>query len=71
MVSETAKRIGHTMSPRQLSPILSTAIRQLHDEGWIQVRVPGDATDVFHLFPDPTHSVKALHSVVLSSRDSA
>lgn len=65
MFAETARRIGHAPSRRQLSPLLSASLRNLHDEGVIELRLRGDAGDVVHLSPESTHQVQTFHGVMI------
>jgi hypothetical protein len=65
MFAVTARRIGHAPSRRQLSPLLSASLRNLHDEGVIELRLRGDAGDVVHLSPESTHQVQTFHGVMI------
>ena len=62
-----AKRMGHMPAPRALSPVLSTALRNLHDEGSIELIVRGDVRNPIRLSADTTHKVQAFQAVVLNS----
>src|SRR3546814_6038283 len=39
MFLEATRRLGHSPAPRRLSPILSAALRNLHDDGLIELRL--------------------------------
>jgi hypothetical protein len=60
-----ARRIGWSPSPRQISQVPSIALRELHDEGLIELKMYGDTRDAYSLAPDPTHRLAAFHTVVL------
>jgi hypothetical protein len=63
LYTQACQRIGHTPSPGRLSPLLSTALRDLHDEQAIHLSVSGDATDVVRLTEDSAHAIKAFTAV--------
>jgi hypothetical protein len=65
MFVDAGRRTGHTPTPYQLSPLLSATLRNLHDEGAIELRLRGDAGDVTRLTHDPTHKVQAFHAVMM------
>jgi hypothetical protein len=65
MFLEAAKRVGHTPTPRRLSPLLSATVRNLHDEDIIELRIRGDAGDVIELSDTP-HRVKSFHAVIVT-----
>lgn len=65
MFVEAARRIGHAPKPHQLSPLLSATLRNLHDEGSIELRLRGDAGDVTRLTHDPTHKVQAFEAIIV------
>ncbi|AWV19817.1 hypothetical protein A3862_29695 (plasmid) [Methylobacterium sp. XJLW] len=65
MFAQTARRIGHVAGPRQLSPLLSASLRNLHDDGVLELRLRGDAGTVTRLWPEPTHRVQTFHAVYL------
>lgn len=59
------QRIGHQPAARQLSPLLSAALRDLHDGGSLSLKISGDASTHVRLTPDPAHAVQAFTSVLL------
>ena len=65
MFSDAARRISHAPTPRRLSPIFSTTLRNLHDEGAIELRLHGDAGNLMHLSHDSTHKIASFCSVLL------
>lgn len=65
MFQEAARRVGHALAPRRLSPILSATLRNLHDDGLIEMRLQGDAGNLMHMYQDRTHKVASFNSVVL------
>lgn len=66
MFLEAARRVGHALAPRRLSPILSATLRNLHDDGLIEMQLQGDAGNLMHLHQDRTHKVASFNSVVLT-----
>ena len=54
---EACRRIGHVPRPRGVSPLLSAALRDLHDEGVIALRARGDAADGLRLVDEPSHPI--------------
>jgi len=50
----------------QLSIVLSNGIRELHDDGVVTVKAPGDASDTIQLAPDPGHKLKYLKTIVIN-----
>jgi hypothetical protein len=67
MFAEAARRIQHVISPRRLSPMMSGVLRDLHDERRIEIRIRGDSSKVFNLFPEPTHTIQEMVGVVMMS----
>jgi len=65
MYVEAAKRIQHTPTARKLSPLLSSALRDLNDVGALELRLRGDTGDVVRLAP-MTHSIQSFHAVVIN-----
>jgi hypothetical protein len=63
-----AKRIGWNPTRRQLSIVASTALRELHDDGVLELKMYGDARDAYTLATDPTHKLEAFRTVMLKDR---
>jgi hypothetical protein len=62
---QACKRISHVPAAGRLSPLLSAALRDLHDEGAIQFTVSGDATDRVRLAEENTHAFDAFTAVTI------
>ncbi len=60
-----ADRIHWSPPPRQLSIVTSSALRELDDDGVLELKMYGDAPNAFTLHPEPTQRKKAFISVVL------
>ncbi|MER8772647.1 hypothetical protein NKH63_28640 [Mesorhizobium sp. M0960] len=60
---QACQRIGHVPKSRMLSPLLSMALRDLHDDRTIQLRIRGDAADAVALSDDPAHPVQSFNLV--------
>lgn len=60
-----ARRIRWNPSPRQLSPVPSIALREVHDDGLIELRMYGDTRDAYGLTYDPTHRIQAFRTVTI------
>src|SRR3546814_16325269 len=65
MFLEATRRLGHSPAPRRLSPILSAALRNLHDDGLIELRLRGGSGHVMRLASGHTHKPQAFHAVVV------
>lgn len=61
-----ATRIRWTPPPRQLSIVISSALRDLDDDGVLDLRMHGDAPNAYTLHPDPTQKKQAFVAVVLN-----
>ena len=66
-----ANRGATARQGRHLSSVLSVALRDLHDERRLNLRVMGDATDLRELAPDPLHEVASVKSIVILEPDDA
>lgn len=66
LFTQACERIGHVPRARSLSPLLSAALRDLHDEGRVALRPRGDASDAVLLTDDPTHKVQTFNTVIVS-----
>lgn len=64
---QACERIGHTPSHRRLSPFLSIALRDLHEEGALKLNLSGDASSHVQLAQDPAHGIDAFTSVNIFS----
>lgn len=60
-----ATRIRWPPPARRLSIVSSSALRDLDDDGVLELKMHGDAPNAFTLHPDPTHKKQAFVSVVL------
>ena len=65
MFVEAAQRIGHAPAPGRLSPLMSATLRGLHDEGFIELGLRGDAGSVVQLTESATHKVQSFYAVVV------
>lgn len=68
MYVEAARRINFTPDPWQISPILSEALRDLHDDGTLELKVLGDLSSNLRLHPNATHKVSAFYAVAIKGR---
>jgi hypothetical protein len=66
-----ARRIRWNPNPRTLSTPLSVALRDLHEEGHIQLKTYGDTRDAFTLSQDPTSTLKAVRTVTIHAKEGA
>jgi hypothetical protein len=64
---QACERIGHVPRSRFLSPLLSAALRDLHDEGLLVLRPRGDATDALTLTDDSSHAIQTFNLVIIVS----
>jgi hypothetical protein len=65
LYKQACDRIGHKPKERRLSPLLSAALRDLHDEGTIRMRPRGDSADMVRLSDDPAHEIQTFNLVVI------
>lgn len=65
MFSESMRRQGVTADPKVLSPILSSALRDLHDAGTIELGVLGDLSSYLTMTGDGNHRVSDFHVVTI------
>jgi hypothetical protein len=70
MFVNASKRMANIPKSNTLSPILSSLLRDLHDQRTIELRVRGDAGNAFSLSSDVTHDVRSFHAVVLKEQPS-
>lgn len=68
---QACERLGHPPSSTQLSPLLSVALRDLHDEGVIEMTQVGDAAGIIRLTEDPTHPTNGFLSVHVTAETAA
>ncbi len=61
-----AARVDWASQAKQLSPVTSTALRDLHDDGRIELVVRGDERQMYQLTPDPAHRISAFSFVRLT-----
>jgi len=63
---QASRRLEWPPKNRLLSPLLSATLRELHDEGKVELQQLGDSRDVVSLASDPTHPVAGFDRVVVS-----
>jgi hypothetical protein len=61
-----ATRIRWSPPARELSIVFSTALRELDDDGVLELKMYGDAANAFTLHPDPTQRKQSFVAVVLN-----
>jgi hypothetical protein len=66
-----AKRIAWKPNPRQLSIVTSTALRDLHDDGLIELKMYGDTRDAYILSADATHRFNSFKTITLKATETA
>jgi hypothetical protein len=64
---QACDRIGHQPRPRRLSPLLSAALRDLHDESAIRLIPRGDASNAVRLSDDPAHPIQTFTLVQIGA----
>ncbi|MDB5412533.1 MAG: hypothetical protein JWR10_868 [Rubritepida sp.] len=65
LFNQACKRISHASSGARLSPLLSLALRELHDDQSIQLIPSGDAAQRVRLTEDAAHPIDAFTTVTL------
>lgn len=68
LFAQACQRIGHPPSGRRLSPLLSIALRDLHDDGTLQLILTGDASTQVQLTQDDAQTINAFTTVVFFPR---
>jgi hypothetical protein len=68
LFKEAAGRMEYATNPLQVSPFLSAALRNLHDEDIIELRIRGDASNVVRL-SEASHKVQSFSTVVVRKRE--
>jgi hypothetical protein len=63
LFAQACQRIGYTPSGRRLSPLLSVALRDLHDDGTLKLTLSGDASTHIQLAEDHAQSIDAFTAV--------
>ncbi|POF62925.1 hypothetical protein CFR73_01705 [Novacetimonas maltaceti] len=61
--TEACAWIGHAPPARQFSPMLSDALRDLHDDGTLRLCLSGDAMTHIGLTENPAHAINAFTTV--------
>ena len=69
MFEQAARRTGVVTDSRQLSPLLTAALHDLHDADLISLGVHGDASDVTRLAPSQSHKVRGFQFVILNEAE--
>lgn len=68
--ARTASVASIKNDPKRLSRLMSSALRELHDEGRIELDRRGDAAGYVDLAPDPFHGVKSVLTLkIVGDRD--
>jgi hypothetical protein len=62
-------RVKGARAARQLSPVLSVALRDLQADGFLKLRMHGDARGALNLTSDPTEKLQAFRYVTLKNVD--
>lgn len=62
---QACARMDHTPKPDRLSPLLSATLRDLHDDGRIQLELPGDSGDGLTLTGAEDHEVTNFNNVTI------
>lgn len=65
------QRISHAPSGARLSPLLSSALRELHDDETIRLLPSGDAAERVRLTEDPAHPIDTFTTVIVFPTRSA
>jgi len=71
LFNQACQRISHSPSGARLSPLLSSALRELHDDETIRLVPSGDAAERVRLTEDPAHSIDTFTTVIFSPERSA
>ncbi len=64
---QACERIGRRPAPQRLSPMLSVALRDLEDEGSLEMSQLGDSSRIVQLTEDQTHLINGFLTVRVAS----
>lgn len=67
LFAQACQRIHHTPSGQRLSPLLSVALRDLHDDGTLTLTLSGDASTHMKLAEEREHSIEMFTAVTIFS----
>ena len=65
LFNQACQRISHATSGARLSPLLSSALRELHDDQSLRLVPSGDAAERVRLTADASHPIDAFTTVIL------
>ena len=65
LYTQACQRIDHNSGSSRLSPLLSVALRDLHDENILKLTPSGDAADRVRLSEDSAHPIDAFTTIEL------
>lgn len=65
------ERIGYRPAARQLSPVLTLALRELEADGLLTLMLSGDSSDALILTPDPAYRTGTFNAVQLIAGDAS
>jgi len=68
---QACQRIGYVSTSGRLSPLLSAALRDLHDDHTLQLVPSGDAAERVRLSEDSAHTIDAFTTVILFPGEAA
>ena len=71
LFNQACQRIGCAANSSRLSPLLSAALRDLHDDQVIRLVPSGDAAERTRLHEDATHSIDTFSTVIIFPGDEA
>lgn len=66
LFTQACQRIGHAAPVNRLSPLLSAALRDLHDDQSLRLAPSGDAADRVRLSEDASHAIDAFTTVIVA-----
>lgn len=66
LFAQACQRIGHAPTVNRLSPLLSAALRDLHDDQSLRLVPSGDAAERVRLSEDASHAIDAFTTVIVS-----
>jgi hypothetical protein len=65
LFTQACKRISHTPNSARLSPLMSLALRELHEDQSIRLVPSGDAAERVRLTEDASHPIDAFTTVIV------
>ena len=68
---DAAERLAVSLPPRNLTRVLSGALRDLHDDDRLRLAILGDTASAYTLGRDPAHPLRAFRTILIRAPEAA